>query len=126
MKHWSFNFLMFFGVVGCQGLQTNSSHRSELSLSIAEEIHVGKTKQNEIIVRLGKPDRIIDLKDTNLGGQGKIWAYFEGSVQSEGRISFSFPSNSEIVDSISWDVRASDPEQKLENELSHFKGTTFV
>lgn len=126
MNYRFLSFFLVFGLAGCQGLQTSSTTRPELSLSIAEEMHVGKTKQSEILARLGTPDRIIDLNDTNLGGQGKIWAYFADGIRSAGRISFSFPANSEIVDSISWDVREGDPEQKLDNALSRFKGANFV
>ncbi len=104
----------------------NPHDRPELSLSTAQQMHVGQTKRDELVQRLGKPDRIIDLSLTNLGGNGTIWAYFAGGDQSAGRLSFSFSANSDTVDSISFDVRDGDPEQNLEKALSRFKGANFV
>lgn len=126
MKQIFFHFFIILGIIGCQGLQTNTALRPELSLSMVKEIQVGKTKQSEIVSRLGKPDRVFDISQTNLGGKGKIWAYLEGGFESIGRISLSFPADSDIVDSVSWDVRDGDPEKNLENALSQFKGINFV
>lgn len=114
------------GVTSCQGLQTPSVSRTDFSLVQAEGIHAGEAKREEVLRRLGKPDRIIDLSQTDLKEQGEVWAYFAGGVQSAGRISLSFPANSDLVDSVSWDVRDGDPEQNLESALSRFKGATFV
>ena len=115
-----------FAFSACQSLQNMAGRRSELSLQFAKEQRIGVTKQGEILSLLGKPDRIFDMSETNLGGNGKIWAYLAGGIQSSGRISFSFPANSDIVDSITWDVRNGDPEQNLEIALSQFKDSKFI
>ncbi len=126
MKQIFFYLFSALGIIGCQGLRTKTALRPELSLSLAKEIQVGRTKQNEVISRLGQPDRVLDMSQTNLASNGKIWAYLEGGFESTGRISVSFPTDSDIVDSVSWDVRDGDPEQKLENTFSRFKETSFV
>ncbi len=121
-----FYFFTILGIVGCQGLQTRSISRPNLTLLLAEEIHVGKTTRADVLSRLGKPDRVIDLRQTDLKVREEIWAYFAGGIQSTGRITLFFPTSSDLVDSVSWDVRDGDPEQILTNALSRFKGRDLV
>lgn len=119
-----FSFILTVTLFGCQALRTHS--RLALTLSLAKELQAGRTSEGEILSRLGRPDRIIDMSETNWGGKGKIWAYFEDGVESSGRISFSFPADSDKIDSISFDVRARDPEHELSYALSSFPEAKFV
>ena len=111
---------------GCQAIPAKSGSRSELPLASAMRMQVGKTTKNEAIAQVGQPDRILDLGKSETNQPLKLWVYFANRDESSGRLSLSFPEDSDILNSITFGVRDGDREQDLEQALSQFKTSHFV
>jgi hypothetical protein len=54
------------------------------------------------------------------------WLYFEGTRRDVPRLALAFNPDTRILEAITWNVRAADPEIKLDNVMARYKGTHFV
>lgn len=116
-------FLWVVGIAWNGELRVDSNAIPKLSLSLAKEIRVGQTKQSDVLKRLGKPDRVLELEDS--GSRRMIWAYFSDNDPSVGRLSVSFPNKSDTTDAVTFTVRKGDREQDLDYALDQFKAARF-
>jgi len=95
----------------------------ELGINIVEQLRPGTSTKKEIRKLLGTPDEVVDLSQLpNSKDKGELWEYERTGYA---RVSASFDSSSEVLVSITFNVRKEDREQNLRAALARFSGANW-
>jgi hypothetical protein len=114
LRSVAFSLLSLQLLTGCVALNsTDRENGVALKLSAIKKVKAGKTTKAEIEEWFGKADSIVPAENR----KGEFYHYKERTLE---RASFYFPSGSNTVDTISWEVFDEDPEQDLRTALQTY------
>ncbi len=94
------------------------------TLGMVRQLKLHVSDKDSVTKLFGRPKEVSQL--TNIPGRKgtvELWEYFEGGST---RLSVSFASENDFVDSWTWHVSAGDPEKKLGFALKKFRGASWV
>jgi hypothetical protein len=111
---------LIFAVCGCSTI-SGAQKNSMLDFQKVQSINLGTT-QNVVQDLLGHPSQVLQISSPE---NEVVWLYQAGKYNAT-RASFVFNTTSGILLSKTWEVRADDPEQKLERALQHFQDAKFT
>ena len=101
--------VIFLFLIGCVSAQKHAGV-AKYNLSTVESLRLGEQTTSDVLAILGAPNEKVDLsKIPQVRKIGTVWQYNEGEYP---RISVFFENN--ILKSVTWKVRDSDPEQSID------------
>ncbi|MBI3294633.1 MAG: hypothetical protein HYZ71_07860 [Deltaproteobacteria bacterium] len=103
-----------------------ASPTKHYSLSMLHQIRPGISRKGDVLKLLGKPDRYLDFTHANPIKSDTVgWSYLEAPFLAEDRITVEFPTGSDVVQAVGWDVRKGEQERSLAFTKSSFHNVKF-
>ena len=112
--------MLFF--IGCGSLNPLKKENREYTFEEVRSIKVGQDSTKNILHKFGEPNEKLEIEEKNLGYKNGTQWTFDESDHSR----FSTLIIEDVVQSISWEVKKNEPEEKIEFLLSKINRSWVV